>query len=178
MEDPLKGLAEIRKERGIPPVEKWNPPYCGELDIHIKRNGLWYYMGTPIGRPELVRLFSTILLRENDDYFLVTPVEKVKIKVDDVPFLAVDFEVHDDALHFFTKTEDHIIASDKNPIHVKIDDSGEPSPYIKVRRNLWALIDRKSYYRLVDIGVIERQMFGLRSRGVFFPIIEASKLEL
>ena len=177
MIDPLDGLALVRKTRGLPPVEKWNPPYCGELDIHIKRNGLWYYLGTPIGRPELVRLFSTILWREDDDYFLVTPVEKVKIKVDDAPFLAVDFEYHEGALHFVTNTDDKMIAGKDHPLEVKFDKNGEPSPYILVRRNLWALIDRKSYYRLVEMGEIEGDMFGLRSNGIFFPIIEAKLLE-
>ena len=177
MDDPLKGLSEIRKTRGLPPVEKWNPPYCGEIDIHVKRDGTWFYMGTPIGRPELVRLFSNILWREDDDYFLVTPIEKVKIKVDDAPFLAIDFDLIDGAIHFTTHTGDEMIASNVNPIKVVISEDDEPAPYILVRRNLWALIDRKSFYRLIDIGEIEGEMFGIRSQEIFFPIIEANKLD-
>ena len=177
MQYPLKGLKDVRKSHGLPPVEKWNPPYCGELDIHIKRDGSWFYMSTPIGRPELVRLFSTILWLEDDSYFLVTPVEKVKIKVDGVPFLANDFDHIDGDLHFTTLTSDTMIAGSDHPIKVTIGDNGEPAPYIKVRRNLWALIDRKNFYRLVDLGETQDDMFGIRSQGQFFPIIEASKLK-
>ncbi len=182
MNDPMKGLSEIRTSRGLPPVEKWNPPYCGELDIRIARNGLWYYLGTPIGRPELVRLFSTILWREGDDYFLVTPVEKVKIQVDDAPFLAIDFDKSEGArgteFRFTTQTGDEMVAGTNHPIEVKFAKDGEPSPYILVRRNLWALIDRKSYYRLVEECEVEGEMFGLRSQNIFFPIIKASALEV
>ncbi len=182
MNDPMKGLEEVRKTRGLPPVEQWDPPYCGELDIRIARNGLWYYLGTPIGRPELVRLFSTVLWREGDEYFLVTPVEKVKIQVDDAPFLAVDFEKRDgDAgaeFQFVTQTGDEMVAGKDHPIEVKFAEDGEPSPYILVRRNLWALIDRKSYYRLVEECENEGEMFGLRSGGIFFPIIESEKLRV
>lgn len=177
MQDPLKGLGDVRKTRGLPPVEKWNPPYCGELDIRIARDGTWFYMGTPIGRPELVRLFSTILWREEDEYFLVTPVEKVKIQVDDAPFLAIDFELIDGALNFTTLTGDTMIAGAQNPIEVIIAQDGEPAPYIRVRRNLWALIDRKSFYRLVDLGERQGGMFGIRSQGEFFPIIEAELID-
>ena len=176
MQDPLKGLNEARKSGKIPPVETWNPPYCGEIDIRISRNGTWYYLGTPIGRPELVRLFSSVLWRENDAYFLVTPVEKVKIKVDDVPFLAIDFDKISDVLHFKTKTDNEMKAGPNHPIRVEIGETGEPAPYILVRRNLWALIDRKSFYRLVEIGEIQGDMFGVFSQGVFFPMIETSKL--
>ena len=80
------------KTGGLPPVHLWNPPFCGDIDMRIARDGTWFYLGTPIGRPEMVRLFASILKREGDDYFLVTPVEKVGIKVDDAPLLAVDFE--------------------------------------------------------------------------------------
>ncbi len=177
MQDPLKGLKDVRKSSGLPPVEKWNPPYCGEIDIHIKRDGSWFYMGTPIGRPELVRLFSTILWREDDAYFLVTPVEKVKINVDDVPFLANDFDHIDGNLHFTTLTGDTMLAGSDHPIEVIIENDGQPAPYIRVRRNLWAIIDRKSFYRLVDLGETQGDMFGICSQGLFFPIIEASALK-
>ena len=90
--DGLAQSARAAKTRGLPPVDQWNPPFCGDLDMRIARDGTWFYMGTPIGRPELVRLFSTILRKDGDSYVLVTPVEKVGITVEDAPFIAVDFE--------------------------------------------------------------------------------------
>ena len=173
------------KGKGLPPVDKWNPEFCGDLDMRIARDGTWFYLGTPIGRPELVRLFSTILKREGDDYFLVTPVEKVGITVDDAPFVAVDFDVENNGnaqvLTFHTNLGDSATAGPDHPIRVMRDpDSGEPSPYVLIRSNLEALIDRKSFYRLVDIGahrdVDGTQMFGLWSGGEFFPIIPSAKL--
>ena len=168
--------------RGLPPVESWNPPFCGDLDMRIARDGTWFYLGTPIGRPELVRLFSTIIRRDGDDYFLVTPVEKVGITVDDAPFVAVDFEMEDGDLHFSTNVGDTVVAGPDHPIRVVRDDhTGEPSPYVLIRRNLEALIDRKSFYRLVDIGEVVPfdgvDWFGITSSGQFFPIIPASELE-
>ena len=172
-------------KRGLPPVERWNPPFCGDLDMRIARDGTWFYLGTPIGRAPLVRLFSTILRRDGDEYFLVTPVEKVRIRVDDAPFVAVDFEVlepgPDQVLRFVTNTGDLTDAGPEAPIRVVRDaQTGEPSPYVLVRRNLEALIDRKSFYRLVEIGTREEVdgtlWFGLRSGGAFFPVIEAAEL--
>lgn len=174
------------KGRGLPPVHLWNPPFCGDLDIRIARDGLWYYLGTPIGRKPLVRLFSTILRKDGDKYFLVTPVEKVGITVDDAPFVAVDFDVSnpgpDQTLTFETNVGDSATAGADTPIRVERDpQTGEPSPYILVRSNLEALIDRKSFYRLVDIGTREEHdgalWFGLRSGGKFFPIIPAAELD-
>ncbi|WP_281980990.1 DUF1285 domain-containing protein [Thalassorhabdomicrobium marinisediminis] len=167
--------------RGLPPVDKWNPEFCGDLDMRIARDGTWFYLGTPIGRPELVRLFSTILKREGDDYFLVTPVEKVGITVDDAPFVAVDFERDGDGLRFVTNVGDEAVAGPDHPIRVERDpETGEPSPYVLIRRNLEALIDRKSFYRLVEIGETAEHegedWFGLRSLGEFFPIIPAAEL--
>ena len=144
----LATAARAAKTRGLPPVEQWNPPFCGDLDMRIARDGTWFYLGTPIGRPELVRLFSTILRKDGEDYFLVTPVEKVGITVDDAPFVAVDFEVEDGALRFVTNVGDEAVAGEDHPIRVDRDaETGEPSPYVLIRRNLWALIDRKSFYR-------------------------------
>ena len=169
------------KGRGLPPVEQWNPPFCGDLDIRISRDGTWLYMGTPIGRPELARVFSTILKREGDKYFLVTPVEKVGITVDDAPFLAVDFHVTGSGsaqvLEFTTSMGDQTKASAENPLRIERDaDTGEPAPYVHVRRGLEALIDRKSFYRLIDIGTHHDGWFGLWSSGVFFPIIKSTEL--
>lgn len=183
--DSLAASAKAAGTKGPPPVDKWNPPFCGDLDIRIARDGTWYYLGTPIGRAPLVKLFSSILKREGDAYFLVTPVEKVGIKVDDAPLLATDFEAtgkgRDQTLRFFTKTEDDVTAGPDHPIRVTRDpDTGEPAPYILIRRNLEALIDRKSFYRLVDLGVNEQyggqSWFGLWSGGQFFPVIPASEL--
>lgn len=173
------------KGRGIPPVHLWNPPHCGDLDIRISRDGTWFYMGTPIGRPELVRLFSTILRKDGDSYVLVTPVEKVGITVDDAPFVAVDFEVggsgQEQALTFTTNVADTVKAGPDAPIRIERDPkTGEPSPYVRIRANLDALIDRKSFYRLVDIGTSEiyegKDWFGVWSGGQFFPIIPSAEL--
>ncbi len=149
--------------------------------MRIARDGTWFYLGTPIGRKELVKLFSSILRKDGDDYFLVTPVEKVGITVDDAPFVAVDFEADDGILTFETQVGDFVDAGPDHPIRVERDAAtGEPSPYVHVRANLEALIDRKSFYRLVEIGETEAvdgvDWFGVRSGGTFFPIIPAAEL--
>ncbi|RMD90537.1 MAG: DUF1285 domain-containing protein [Alphaproteobacteria bacterium] len=184
-----EGIAQAAKKAGKgagpAPVHLWNPPFCGDLDIRIARDGTWFYLGTPIGRPELVRLFSNILKREGERYFLVTPVEKVGITVDDAPFVAVDFEVEGEGreqrLTFVTNVGERVTAGPDHPIRVHRDPkTGEPAPYVLVRANLEALIDRKSFYRLVEIGTIEEHegeaWFGVWSGGVFFPIIPAAEL--
>lgn len=178
----LAGAARAAAKKGPPPVETWNPPFCGDLDMRIARDGTWFYLGTPIGRHELVKLFSSIIRKDGPDYFLVTPVEKVGITVDDAPFVAVDFEQEGDALRFVTNVEDEVLAGPDHPIRVARDpDTGEPSPYVNIRRNLEALIDRKSFYRLVDLGEHAEhagaRWFGVRSQGVFFPIIPSADLE-
>ena len=142
------------KSRTLPPVMSWNPPFCGDLDIRIARNGTWFYHGTPIGRFELVKLFSSILKIEDGKYFLVTPVEKVGIQVDDAPFIAVDFnEVitqGEKALQFETHVGDRVVASHENPIRVERDAiTDEPAPYIHIRNGLDALIDRKTFTGLL-----------------------------
>lgn len=169
------------KTRGLPPVHLWNPPFCGDLDMHIARDGTWFYQGTPIGRPGLVKLFSSILKKENEKYFLVTPVEKVGITVDDAPFVAVDFEATgdgaDQVLTFSTHVGDKTTADSSLPIRVIRDsETGEPSPYVLVRANLEALIDRKSFYRLVDLGVHHEGWFGVWSGGTFFQVIPSAEL--
>jgi len=178
--------AATKGRRGPAPVHLWDPPYCGDLDIRIGRDGLWWYLGTPIGRVELVRLFASVLKREDGRYYLVTPVEKIGITVDDAPFVAVDFEVDDpgpaQTITFVTNVDERAVAGPDNPIRVVRDpETGEPSPYVHVRSGLEALIDRKSYYRLVEIGEHETvegtEWFGLRSGGVFFPIIPSAELE-
>ncbi len=178
----LASAARKASAKGLPPVHLWNPEFCGDLDMRIARDGTWYYLGTPMGRVEMVRLFSTILRRDGDDYFLVTPVEKVGITVDDAPFVAVDFEESGDGgaqvLTFETNVGDFAVAGADHPIRVVRDsETGEPSPYILIRANLEALIDRKSFYRLVDIGTHHEDWFGLWSGGKFFPIIPSNELE-
>ena len=151
------------------------------MDMRIARDGTWFYLGTPIGRPALVKLFSSILKKEDDRYFLVTPVEKVGITVEDAPFVAVDFEVAgaDEAqvLSFQTQVGDVAVAGPDNPIRVERDrETGEPSPYVHVRAGLEALIDRKSFYRLVELGRHRDGWFGLWSGGKFFEMIRSDEL--
>lgn len=171
--------------RGPAPVHLWNPPYCGEIDIRIARDGSWFYLGTPIGREALVRLFASILKREGDRYFLVTPVEKVGIRVDDAPFLAVDVDAAGEgagrALTFLTNVGERVTAGPERPIRVARDAAtGEPQPYLLVRPGLEARIDRKTFYRLVELGghddTAAGRWFGVRSQGIFFPVIPSAEL--
>jgi len=177
----LSQSARAASKGGLPPVHLWNPPFCGDLDMRIARDGTWFYLGTPIGRKELVRLFSTILRKDGDDYFLVTPVEKVGITVEDAPFVAVDFEATgtgaDQILTFLTNVGDKAAAGPDHPIRVAHDpETHEPAPYVHVRANLEALIDRKSFYRLVDLGTHRDGWFGVWSGGDFFPIVPSEDL--
>lgn len=165
------------KGRGLPPVHLWNPPFCGDIDMRIARDGTWFYEGTPIGRPGLVKLFSSILKLEDGKFFLVTPVEKVGITVEDAPFVAVDFEQRGEAIVFETHVGDHVTAGPDNAVRVEMAQDGEPSPYIHVRAGLEALIDRKSFYRLVEIGSHHEGMFGIWSNGTFFGFIESAAMQ-
>ncbi|BCQ60499.1 hypothetical protein SAMN03159355_03496 [Pseudomonas sp. NFPP10] len=173
-------LAQIPKaEKGLPPVHLWNPDFCGDIDMRIARDGTWYYLGTPIGRKPMVKLFSTIIRRDGDDYFLITPVEKVGIKVDDAPFVAVTLEVEGQGeaqvLRFSTNVEEQVVANDEHPLRVVIDPlTQEPAPYILVRHNLEALIHRNVFYQLVELAqarqIDGQNWLGVWSCGVFFPI--------
>ena len=183
--DGLAKAAAGAATKGPPPVHLWNPPFCGDIDMEIRRNGTWFYLGTPIGRPALVKLFSGILWREGDAYFLVTPVEKVGIRVEDAPFVAVDVAADGEGvsqvLRFTTNVDEVVTAGPDNPVRVVRDPAtGEPSPYVLVRRNLEALIDRKTFYRLVDMGSVASyggaDWFGVWSGGAFFPVIPAAEL--
>lgn len=168
---------------GLPPVQLWDPPFCGDIDLVIRRDGTWWYLGTPIGRKALVRLFSTILRRDADGrYYLVTPVEKVGIRVEDVPFLAVAVAVEAEAvgaarrLRFRTNVEDEMVADGAHPIRVETDPvTGEPAPYVLVRDRLEAKIARSVFYELVDLAEERRAedggtVLGVRSAGQFFPL--------
>jgi hypothetical protein len=180
----IAAAQQAQKEGKLPPVDKWDPPFCGDLDMEIRRDGTWFYEGTPIGRKPLVRLFSTILKREGERYYLVTPVEKVGLRVEDAPFVAVDLEAAGEGaaqvVSFTTNVGDVVVAGEEHAIRVVRDESGEPSPYVHVRAGLEALIDRKNFYRLVDLGeayeVDGTDWFGVWSSGVFFPIIPVSEL--
>lgn len=173
-----EGLAATAKRagaKGPPPVHLWHPPHCGDIDMEIRRDGTWFYQGTPIGREGLVRLFASILRRDPDGFVLVTPVEKVGIRVQDAPFIAVDFEVEGNrdtqAITFTTNLGDRATAGPGHPLRVTLDPvTGEPAPYILIRGGLEARIDRKSFYRLVDIGTDRDGWFGVWSAGVFFPV--------
>ena len=174
------GVADIQREaaagRELPPVERWNPALCGDIDIRIARDGTWFHQGSPIGRTELVRLFSTILRRDGDDYVLVTPAEKLRIKVEDAPFMAVlmdaEGEGSEQRLIFTTNVGDVTVAGADNPIRVETDPvSEEPAPYVHVRRGLEARIARAVFYQLADLAVPdEAGIVGVWSGGVFFPI--------
>ncbi len=173
------------KGRGPAPVHLWNPPHCGDLDMRIARDGTWFYQGSPITRPAMVRLFSNILRKDGDDYVLVTPVEKVGITVEDAPFVTEDFDVAGDGetqvLTFETHVGDLAIAGPENPIRVEIDpQTEEPAPYVTVRTNLEARITRKAFYRLVELGTHQDvdgdSMFGVISSGTFFPFLPSDAL--
>lgn len=177
----LAESARAASKGSLPPVHDWDPPDCGDLDIRIARDGTWYYLDSPIKRTGLVRLFSTILRKDGDDYVLVTPVEKVGITVDDAPFVAVDFDASGagdtQSLTFTTNVGDTVTAGEGAPIRVERDPAtGEPSPYVLVRDRLEALIDRKSFYRLVEIGQDHEGWFGLWSGGVFFPMLPSAEV--
>jgi hypothetical protein len=181
------GLADLQREaaagRDLPPVERWNPAHCGIIDIRIARDGTWFHQGSPIGRKELVRLFSTILRKDGPDYFLVTPVEKLRIVVEDAPFMAVLLDVEgqgrDCNFAFTTNVGDVTVACAENPIRVETHPiSREPAPYVHVRRGLEARISRAVFYQMADLAVPgegeHSGKFGVWSGGTFFPIGRAA----
>jgi hypothetical protein len=175
----LLGQIPQEKNKGLPPVHLWNPPFCGDIDMRIARDGSWFYQGTPIGRPAMVRLFSTVIRRDGDDYFLVTPVEKVGITVDDAPFVAVELIAEGSGeaqvLRFVTNVGDETEAGEEHPMRVEIDpETQEPAPYVHVRTNLEALIHRNVFYQLVELAepreIDGAKWLGVWSHGHFFPI--------
>jgi hypothetical protein len=183
----LDGIAAaVRDRSGHPPVHLWNPPFCGDLDIRIASDGTWYYLGTPIGRAPLVRLFASVLKREDDKYFLVTPVEKIGIVVEDAPFLAVEMQRDDTGperrLHFRTNVDDWITCDAEHALRFASEEgSGGLKPYLHVRRSLWAKVTRALFYDLVELGeerdIDGERMFGVASGGVFFPMTRAAALQ-
>lgn len=176
-----------RAGRGAPPVERWNPEFCGDLDMEIKADGTWYYLGTPIGRMPLVRLFSSVLRKDEDGRtYLVTPVEKVGIRVEDAPFIAVEMAVtgegESQVLTFRTNVGDVVEAGPDHPIRfVDEEETGGMKPYVLVRGRLEALVARSVMYELAELGeeveVDGRRMFVVRSHGAVFPIMGIEKLQ-
>jgi len=183
----LEGIAAglPRENKGPPPVERWNPPFCGDIDMRIAADGTWFYQKTPIGRLTLVKLFASVLRREGGKYFLVTPVEKVGIVVDDAPFLAVEMSASDGeagrVLRFRTNVDDWIAAGPDHALRFETQsETGGLKPYLHVRRDLWAKVTRALFYDLVALGeerdVQGTRMFGVFSQGEFFAMAEASAL--
>jgi len=183
--DGIAGAARRASGKGPPPVHLWNPPFCGNLDMRISADGTWFYLGTPIGRPALVKLFASVLKREDDRYYLVTPVEKCGIVVDDAPFLAVEMQVEEATggrtLHFRTNVDDWVACGPDHALRFEPEPhSGGLKPYVHVRRDLWAKVTRALFYDLVELGE-EREldgarMFGVASGAEFFVMAPAEQL--
>ncbi len=179
-------VPEGKQGKGLPPVEKWEPDFCGDLDMEIKADGTWFYMGTPIGRPALVRLFSTVLRKDADGRtYLVTPVEKVGIRVEDAHFIAVEMHVEGagetQVLTFRTNVGDVVRAGAEHPLRFVTDnETGGLKPYIMVRGRLEALVSRAVMYDLVALGedlmMNGTLMFVLRSQGQIFPVMPVEQL--
>jgi hypothetical protein len=180
---PPAGLERLWRDlqpqgRALPPVERWNPPFCGDIDIRIAADGGWHYNGTPIGRPALVRLFASVLKKEADRFFLVTPVEKLGIQVDDAPFQAVEMAVEGEGparrLVFRTNLDEVVAAGPDHPLRFVQGPEGGLKPYIHVRRDLWARLTRALTFDLVDLaepsGHGETAEMMIRSDGAAFPL--------
>ena len=161
--------------RGLPPVHLWHPAHCGDIDIRIARDGTWFHEGSPIGRAPLVRLFSTVLRKDPDGFHLVTPAEKLRIRVDDAPFLATRVDRVGGTLRFLTNVGDEVDAGPGHPITVEDAGAGEPAPYLHVRRGLLARLTRPVYYELVDMAetrttAADGEALGVWSDGAWFPL--------
>lgn len=157
--------------RGPAPVHLWNPDNCGEMDLVIRADGVWMHEGSPIGRPELVRLFATVLRKDPDGYYLVTPVEKLRITVEDVPFRAVRVDRRGEDLIFQTDMGERVAAGPEHPLRVETDPvTGEPAPYLHVRGDLEARIERPVFYELVEMAEIRDGRMTVRSGGREFPL--------
>src|SRR5579863_7634786 len=184
----LDAIVRAAKEiagKELPPVHLWNPPFCGDIDMRIGGDGTWYYLKTPIGRPALVKLFASVLKREGEKYFLVTPVEKVGIVVDDAPFLAVEMMIEQlprgRIFQFRTNVDDWVGCGPEHVLRFALEPAtGGLKPYLHVRRDLWAKMTRALFYDLVALGeeraVGGKEMFGVSSGGEFYAMAEASAL--
>lgn len=181
----LAALGTDAPRKGPPPVERWNPAYCGEIDMRIARDGTWFYMGTPINRPALVKLFATVLRRDPERYVLVTPVERVGIEVEDAPFLAVEMAVEGKGdgrqIAFRTNVDDLVQAGPDHPLRFDREDGGGVKPYIRVRGGLWALVTRPLALDLIALGdkrLFEgSEVYGIAVAGTFYSIAPASELD-
>ena len=182
----IAGAARRAGSKGLPPVHLWNPPYCGDIDMRIAGDGTWFYQKTPIGRAALVKLFASVLKREGDKYFLVTPVEKCGIAVDDAPFLAVELEVEGTGdgrrLYFRTNVDDWVACGPDHALRFEPEpETGGLKPYLHVRRDLWAKVTRALFYDLVDLGeereIAGERMFGVASAGEFSAMAPADSLQ-
>jgi hypothetical protein len=184
--DGIAGAVKSASSKGPPPVHLWNPAYCGEIDMRIAADGTWFYQKTPIGRPALVRLFASIIKREGDCYFLVTPVEKCGITVDDAPFLAVELRIIPAAdgrlLRFRTNVDDWVDCGPEHRLRFEPEpETGGLKPYLHVRRDLWAKVTRALFFDLVELGeeraIDGTAMFGVASGGEFFAMAPAAGIE-
>jgi hypothetical protein len=183
--DAVSAVLNQARVKGSLPPHLWNPPFCGDINMRIARDGTWFYEGTPIGRPALVKLFSSVLRKELDRFVLVTPVEKVGIVVEDAPFIAVAMVVEETAggqvLHFRTNVEDWVTAGAEHALRFEKGAAGGLKPYVHVRGELWALVARSVFYDLVASGslrdVAGKDMFGIVSGGAFFPMAPADEIE-
>jgi len=182
----IAGAVKTASGKGPPPVHLWNPAFCGEIDMRIAADGTWFYQGTPIGRPALVKLFASILKREGEKYFLVTPVEKCGIIVEDAPFLAVELRIDEGAaerqLHFRTNVDDWVSCGPDHPLRFEPElATGGLKPYLHIRRDLWAKVSRPLFYDLVELGeerdIGGERMFGVASGAEFFAMAPADGLK-
>lgn len=190
--NPLRGLKQAEQaageKRGLPPVHLWNPPFCGDIDMRIAADGTWYYMNSPIGRKPLVRLFSTILRHDEDGkHYLVTPVERCGVEVEDAPFLAVELmvegEARDQRLRFRTNVDDEVTVDNEHPMRFETEEGTDGlKPYVLVRDRLEALVNRAIFYDLVAAGRVEpvdgEEWFGVWSSGRFWPMARAADIGL
>jgi uncharacterized protein len=173
----LQALLKAQAMKGSAPVEKWNPPYCGDIGLRIRADGVWLYRDSPIGRAALVKLFAGVLRKDPDGrHYLVTPAEKIDVTVDDAPFLAVEMEVDGagaaQSLVFRTNVDDIVTAGPEHPLRFAVaPGNGGLKPYLLVRGGLEALVTRALAYDLVDIAVAEEgRGLGVWSGGAFFPV--------
>lgn len=176
----LESLLKARAGKGPPPVEKWNPPYCGDIGMQIRADGTWIYGGTPIGRMPLVKLFASVLRKDADGrHYLVTPVEKIDVAVADAPFLAVEMEVRDPGpsqqLVMRTNVDDIVTIGPDHPLRFALEPgSGGLKPYVHVRGRLEALVTRALYYDLVELAEDGPDGLAVRSGGALFPLRAAA----
>jgi hypothetical protein len=182
--NPLKGLSEIKSpSSGLPPVHLWNPPFCGDIDMRIAADGTWFYMNSPIGRKPLYTLFSRVLRKDDDKYFLVTPVEKCGIRVDDAPFSAIRMHIEnagpDQCIRFETNCDDSVTVDADHPLRFAVEAGTDGlKPYVVVRSNLEALVIRALFYDLVAAGTTRGEWFGVWSSGNFFPMQRSTEIGL